>query len=591
MRAYLIKNSVWLIPALMVVSAGFFAVLNVDSVRDYLMAYRIIDAGQWPLQGPQMAFTFHIGPYWYYLMTLPVLLFDSWLGMAVFVAVLNALKFFLAHRLGLLLLDKKLAHMLVLGLLITSFTQMQQVTFTHTNLVELAMLGMVYLTYRLSMQKHGHWLLLGLVSALAFHSHPTALFAGYFVFLRWLQLPKKPLHTGWFALGFLVVLSPMWINAFMQEATTAGSLADFVHHQGGHWAITDWFRIIYGVTMHAAWMTLQVLLPLNWAWLLMGLHVLLVLPALLTPLLWRGERRLQQLAVHGWIFLLISALALLLIRDRSPWYMTYGLSLSFAFLLALGWYRLSQQWRPVISHFITITVMATFILVNGLSMYQISHNTLRQASVALYDAKLLDSRISPRGYEITAHQAKAHGKFTCSLQPVALHGPYATLIHDHSGIEHLSQCGAQGLFYGPANINTHLIGVPNYFQNLIKQPPIHQIGSSFFHKPVAMAEQQKMIKEAFLHDYERRIHHNPNWHNQTKTSQLIGGDYLLITQQLGSKMQLQIDQVKLNSQPLQPLISNNFSTLYSCESCDANNSQWQINYRESVPGMTNIVTF
>ncbi len=592
-HSMLATHWIWLLPALLLLIMSPLSLSNLDSTRDFIMAHRIISGQELPLLGPQLAFSFHIGPWWFYLMALPLVLTKTWLGLAVTVALLNGMKFYLAFRVGCLILNKQLGGLLVLAMLMVSLTYLQTVTFTHTSLVETCMLLMLFFTLKTELKKPRHWLLLGLLTALAFHSHPTAILIGYFALLKWLPQGQKAYKVAAFLFGLVLLFAPMLYQELTTASQVSNGMLSYFDQQTVAFDVTGLFALWYGLLISAPLGILSINLPSFVAITLLVIQLLIQLVALVMPW-WQWKNANQQikwLYLHSWVFFILSSVGLLLIRERTPWYMTYGLSLSFALLVAAGLYMTfnatpTRKPRTVLFAWVTGVFVATNI--NFLpSLYR---GDIQVPATIMYDLKTNDPELSAASFEFPAWLAKDHGQLTCDMRPVALHGPYATLIYTHSGMEHLSVCQT-GLSYGPDESSQHLLGIPKHFTPWVDKPPLKQVGSIHFYHPIDISKQQNSWAENFAHDYDRQINGVKNWQQTTTQAQVQGGTQLLVTKLLGFKMQQNIQAVKANGQTLEPVASNYYSQLYKCTACDGQTTQWQISYQESVRGMTNIVSF
>ncbi|MGH8800369.1 MAG: hypothetical protein ACREX7_08995, partial [Casimicrobiaceae bacterium] len=90
------------------VASSFFGAAGPDTARDVAAALAIRNLQALPLHGPLLAGTSHLGPLWFYLLALPLAVHRSWVGVALFVAVLGSLQFPLAYATGRRLLDRRL---------------------------------------------------------------------------------------------------------------------------------------------------------------------------------------------------------------------------------------------------------------------------------------------------------------------------------------------------------------------------------------------------------------------------------------------------------------------------------------------------
>ncbi len=587
---------IWLLPSLILIFGAFFSYANVDSVRDFIEAHRIASGEGYTLVGPQMAFSFRIGPWWFYVLSTVASSDYSWLFTSLLTASLNALKFFLAYKLGLHLGGKLLGILMVLCLLLISFSTMQTITFTHTNLVETVMLLVLFLVYRKDSSidpSKRLWVVLGFICGLAFHVHPTALLVGYFVFIKWLKSSNKILHSLLFIMGFVVVFIPLIIYGLNSEGGILSGVVSYADRNFSGFNVIEFLRLFVGLVFMAPYTQLLALFNQQTAMFLALIQTALVILALVSPLLtWRNiNQHHRNIFSHMWLFFLLSCIGLILIREQTRWYMTYGVCLTISILVAMGIFHLQKNFKiNKIIFFQGLWIFVVFIMVQAKLISHLNTNELVVTSNALKDVKSFDVELSGFSYEITAHQAKNHGQFTCKNRPVALHGPYSQLIFSHSGIEHLSNCG-DGLAYGPVEKAFNVLGVPPEYAELIAFEPVETIGGTSFYYPIDTSKKQKAFVETFTHDYERAFKRKDNWNNETITDSLQGGNNLVITNLAGFKMRQAILSVQLNGNEIKPIKTRSHSALYNCIDCIPTKNTWTIQYKESIDGMTNIVSF
>lgn len=581
----------WLIPAIVIVFGGFFSYANVDTTRDYLMAYRIVTGQHFPLTGQQLAFSFSTAPWWFYLLSVVLFIKKSWLITSIFTSILSASKFYFAYQIGRLVAGRTLGLLMVLCLTMVSLGLMQTITFTHTNLVEPIILLIVYLTLKGKNESGLVWLMYGVLCGMAFHAHPTAMLVGYFVFIRWLSLGQKLRNAAIFMVGLFLVFVPLIIHDLFAEKNTLEGVAKYLQHQSHSVSLSDYLKLIFGLWVVAPYAMLKTLMSKEFALLLTTVQVILLFIANISPVIyWRKMNQMtRKLLIHLWVFFLLSCLGLILIRTNTPWYLTYGVGLTTSLIIAIGLYTLYGQFNKMGRYF-GLWIFVVFIITQFLLIKNMIENKVVVPSGFLADIKSLETKLSGFSYEIMAHQATAHGKFTCENQPVSLNGPYSNLIYSHSGMEHLSECGL-GLFYGPAAVGVALVGVPVQYKQYINLVPIKVIGNTSFYHPTDISKQQNGWAEDYQHDYERAVTYQPNWQEEVKETQLKGGKHLTITNLIGYKMPLKVLSVKVNGTELKPVAEHVYSSLYVCDDCDADNTVWHVNYQEGVSGMTNVVSF
>ncbi len=189
-----LKNTV-LISAtgLFVASAVLYAFLALssgallDQARDIYFANQIATGVAYPLGGPPINGVFQLGPLWFYVCAIPLFFGGGYASVAVFVAILSALKVPLAFYAGYLLNGFRFGWLMAFAVLTTGWAWISMRFLTHPALVEASLWGLlcvIIMWWRSrSVQDARNTAfsgLVGLVSGIAFHAHPTTLMFGFF---------------------------------------------------------------------------------------------------------------------------------------------------------------------------------------------------------------------------------------------------------------------------------------------------------------------------------------------------------------------------------------------------------------------------
>ena len=590
------KNHIyWLIPSIIYLTSSFFSVINVDGVRDYLEAYTIASGEDFTLVGPQMAFSFHVAPLWYYFLSILLIFSKSWLVLSVFVTFLTVFKFYYAFKLGNALLGQQYAILLIATMMLASFTIIQQITFTHTNLIEVAILYIIYFCITFDINSSKKWFYLGFLVAIALHIHPTTAVVAFWIIPKLFQSKSSFKNLGVSSIGFLVPFLPIIVHEFISDFENIKGVIEYLSAKTSTHNSLGFFKLAFGNVFITAYNIYQMLFPPTVAKLLLAVHstFLLIIIALS---LWsfrfktnRTKKLFYQL-VGFWVF---SIVFVVLIRKNTPWYMTYSISLSFSLLFSLCLWMVYKQFScklmPVSVYFLIMVVfLVTFVSLGK----KLRMNDLYLHGVAWNDIQTLSTeQFKMTGFEIPAYLSGKHSEFLCQYEPISLHGPYATLIHSHSGIEILSTCPNNQVLYGNAENTYKIFGIPGLFAKHVKLKSIKKIGDVYFYPVESISKQQTILEEDYLSEYKRKYLKEKKWSEKNVSVTLDKGKYLVISKLFGSFSNIKIKEVKVNGVKINPLESTNYATFYTCHSCQSNDSKWEILFSESVLGSTSIVSF
>jgi hypothetical protein len=148
-----------------------------DTARDAFIAHGIRHGLAYPLEGPVLGVpsAIHFGPFWYYLVSLPLWVSDTWMAFVLFQGMVCALKFPLAWHCGRLLLGARFGLLWCAVLALPGWTTMEGMIPFNASAVEAASLG-VLAAWLHARERPGSWkamLLLGLALDVALHVHPT----------------------------------------------------------------------------------------------------------------------------------------------------------------------------------------------------------------------------------------------------------------------------------------------------------------------------------------------------------------------------------------------------------------------------------
>lgn len=487
----------WLVLALLVALPMWTALGMAgtpDTLRDLYFAEQIAAGRSWPLDGPVIYNTLHLGPLWYYLLGAACWLVPQPLTVPMTIAFLGALKYPLAYLCGRRIADARFGLLFALALFIPGWGLFGLAAMTHTTTVETAMLFGLWscLCYR---QRPG-WaraLLLGLAATLMFHAHPTTLLLGTLLVLYAIAAENN--DTKRIRDIFLMIVVGALSLAPMLYAQIQGGYGDLATLQGyaaRDPAVPTFTRLGslllsiagYGADYSARyWLEL----PQGWRRAVVALHGLGIAVCVLAALRTR-EDRLRRLAWALLLLLPLQGLFVLALRPVTPYWMLWALLPVLALLLALGLQQLVQQRLG--------RAVATALLVFWCSGSVAVHRVLADPPVSqllpvarpgqhgLMDA--IQHLTGTERHTILLLPLGDRYAITAPLcEPATLYAHYAEFVDQSLGTGLMRRCGRkdQVQIGGPAH-GRALLGLRDYAWQQIDAAPAQRI-AHLGYSPVA----------------------------------------------------------------------------------------------------------
>lgn len=571
--------------------ASQFSPATMDTIRDIYQANAIASGESFPLTGPQLAHTIHLGPLWFYVLAIPAVVFGSWSSMAFLAFFLSALKFWLAFAFGRKLHSTQLGIFFALFLALPSWSSIQLIIWTHTIVLETALL-----LYLLSLRRSflfpgaGNWFLTGFCFSLALHAHPTALPYLVLLLLAWRPLIQKWYWIVCLTLGIAVLFLPYGFEQLVNGFPDLDALQNYYAAEFTPGGATAMLKLLYSVVVIGPNLYYKTALPANVAAIAITVHWLLILASLSLCLLnlRTTEILLKRLLVGGVIMLLIVVVAVTLMRGRIPWHLAYAPSFALSFLYAVvatiacgrdNYFRFRASFSVTI-------IMLFLITVSGVS-HKIYSSTIRFQSAVLNDVKNLQGPWSFTGLEIPAYSSSTHGEYLCRQAPVVLHGPYAALVDAHVGIEAEMSCGRKSdILIGGTTTRSgysHIVGITVEMSEILGLNPVQQVGNVYLYEPleVSAAGLAILLAEGDLNP-PRTPFIGGNPEPQKLELAAAGPSALLVSTPVGPYLDLKILEVSCNGSRSQLAIRSNYSWLYQCDESNKHGpTKWQVLYESS----------
>jgi len=324
-------------------AAGFRSAGVPDFWRDMYWATKIAHGEAFPLTGPPIYGLVELGPWWFYLLALPIGLTGSVAIASAFVQVLAGAKYLLAWRLGTRFADARLGLAFACSLAFAGWSTIPLMFPSHTALVETMLLLLAAATWRCwDRLSIGNALLFGLAAGACVHAHPTT--ASY-VCVAGVALLVR--HRSWSATGrlamaaavVLLMLAPPWFD--MTTGIAHRSVDAYVGTDIAVGVAHRFPALAESALVGGAWNGFLLMTTWNaeharMAWFAYCVCVLVALIGL--PFAWRRDAALRRgLVAAAALFVLQTAL-LVVLRPITPMWMLSTLLPPLAIVLAIGWY-------------------------------------------------------------------------------------------------------------------------------------------------------------------------------------------------------------------------------------------------------------
>jgi hypothetical protein len=319
-----------------------FGVTHLDLARDISTSLGIINLERFPLEGPLLGGTLHLGPVWDYLAAIPLLPTHSWLAVVMAMGFLAALKFPMAYALGSRLIDPGFGLLWALMLALPGWNNLETVFVLFTSFVAICTLTFLWFLVRYFETGFARYLFgLSIFYALSLHAHPStyglALVAIPFVLRRWFLSGIAPVTLVIASVVFLVPFMP-----FIAAQVISGS--SDIHAAAVFFASDDVGKIYnFLPVMHGSLVTGPQLIALNvlrlsGSWfeayaIFYGILWSVAIVGLISALITREKRRT---AIAGIATVAAISVSVVMIRAYTPYYMSFVILTVLLGLGALG---------------------------------------------------------------------------------------------------------------------------------------------------------------------------------------------------------------------------------------------------------------
>ncbi len=578
-RAWRIAGAVFCVLMLMVhvVAALHFAGVT-DFWRDAYWATLIAHGERFPLSGPPINQIFELGPWWFYLLALPVWLTGRVVAAVILVQLLAAAKYFLAWRLGTRLLDARFGLACAVSLAFTGWSTADLWFPSHPAVVETCVLLLAFAVLR-GWQRLAsiEALLFGLAAAACLHAHPTTLL---YIALGGMALLYR--HRSWRTLSLLGVslavvllsLLPPWLDPAVVFAGASKPLDTYWQKDFGANVLARVPQLWLGLYFGGAWngfltMTLWKTATAKFVWYV---YCACLAFAATGVVLLRPRLRATFAAALALVVAQIAFLAL--VRGYTPIWMVPSCLPAAAFGLALGWYG----WLASVARARVAAGSAVLTLYAALSLapFGLFLRELHSVRVTTHANPLFNMSDSEDAYQTVPTPATsvrdldALGAELCA--PVTLHARLGAAMENALAIPARNACGRwpEELRFAGIQGANHLAGISLRAAQAIGIAPDRVVGHMALYTHLRAVAPADGAAAARLQRMQVTINAYARQAGPVEFDfDAAAGDVVALTNRFPLVAPLTLDSVMANDAPAKLLFSEGKGFIYACANCTA----------------------
>lgn len=572
-----------------------------DTLRDLYFAQQIATGQQWPLNGPVIYNTLHLGPLWYYLLGAGMWLVPHPLTVPVLTAAIAALKFPLAYAIGRRYGGDRLGLLFALAFFIPGWTSFILAAMTHTTVVETAVLFGLWsaLRYR-DRPDVGSAALLGAAATAMFHAHPTTLLIGTLLVIyataaaRSLTLRLRDLAIV-AAIG-LVSLTPMLLEQVQSGFSDLHSISSYGRRDPAIPSPARVGAMLLSLAGYGAEYTLRYWLetpaPLRRALMLLHLAALGTC-ALLAATAPARERR--RLAVVLLVLLPLQSAFVLALRPITPFWMIFAHLPLIAALIALGLDRLCELGRAP-----RMAAVSLLVVWSGwsLAIHRVLAYPPEQALVSTEPPEnhgLMNViRRTTNGERHTILLLAMRDRYAITeplCAPTTLYSHYAEFIDQSLGTGLLVRCGrSDQIRIGGPPLDRALIGLRDYAWRALSAEPQHRIAHLGYSpvRRVLRAGSPSPPAVPGMFPAHPDLPSNPV--DFAVRGDSAGDEFVAVTHRAAFHEPFRVQAATADGKPIEPLYRDHITAIYRAPGNGAATVAWNIPVHAS-PEHVDVVTF
>ncbi|HEX4330807.1 MAG TPA: hypothetical protein VH040_01605 [Usitatibacter sp.] len=588
-----------LVAAMYIVYVASFAwsIAVPDTARDAYIAHGIRVGTFLPLEGPVLGVpsAVHFGPLWYYLVSVPLWVSDTWIAFVLFQGIVCGLKFPLAWHCGRRLAGDRFGLAWAGVLALPGWATLEGLVPFNASAVAAASLGVLaaWLHARDRAASVSSMLLLGLAVGIALHAHPSTaplFLLGVEALYRARRSGRRNVLAAFAYLGGVAIL---FVPYFASQAIAGWP--DFATARGYVAAQLAPGRILLTPELLAAQLyqgpRFAAFDLARWpeaAAVALGAAISL-LALVASVFACRGAPALRRIFAAFALATLALLPWVLLLRANTPFYFMNVVAPAAGGAFAAGIAALSLRWPRACPEkalaCIALALQLAILVGLARNVREGGHGTSAQA----LDVK--DSRTTQVFPDIwfPAVDRAALGDMLCRHAPIALHAG-AAFVEDRSvGTDAIFSCGAAGrVTLGGSAATPHLVGLTlAEWKALGVEPPCRtgSLGLVATPGPIAPTAPRAIADGARY--FPRDVSRAPDTDGMA-TLETEGPGFLVVSNFLYGYERLSAVTVSSAGADVAPAFAHEVSRAYVAPA-NAGRVEWRIRYRSSTRGALDAV--
>jgi hypothetical protein len=585
-------------------SCAPFAIAHLDLSRDIGVALGIANAERWPLHGPALNWTLHLGPVWYYLLAVPLWLTHSWIVVVMTIGVIAALKFPIAYALGSRLVDSRFGVLWVVLLALPGWNSLEVLLMEHTSFVATCVLGFLWMLLRYSETGSARYLYgLSILYALSLHAHPSTLalllVATPFVLRSWSKSPTKWRELAIAVFMLLVPFLPFIASQIASGSPDIRSAVDYLSSAGGLGSFSDFPATMRGIFVTGPELIAKSVLRLDdrWAVAYTVFYGLLWATAIVGLVSSAAARPTRNIAMIGATTVVAIAVSVVLIRSVTPYYMSFVILVLLLGLAALG-LRAATALPGIrsLAYLLATGAAVLPIVVSVGAARTFSTGSYPFAIFPLFDIKRPYVDGPPLAF-VPAYAIGTIGDALCESRSVVAHGALAFHLLTDYALETRLQCAAPtAVRLGgsePADA-THVAGVS---RTLLRKLPMVSAKADRTAGPLAFFRVSRVLSPTSGESTAAPGTYPPTPYtfgpSRTLTLQFDArcDEIVIVTNMYYVFAPDPKIVAVLNGKTVQPAAADALSTAYVCENAAAESpARWSLQLTAPDPNRVDVIT-